>query len=455
MGVLLALSCAAQPVRTDPPLVPAANLVPATMLSGPLFSLASIVPVHNYLGQFQLQSNYGVFSVSGRRMLAVRESELAAIQALEQVNHTDAFQQALTQAAAAPVQLVHSALNNPTATVENIASGFGTILGRIGRVAEMGANAVADKASDLSNGSAQSPAAPAPAEVAGEPMPPRFIGDPFGYNKARREWAKKLDIDPYTTNPVLRPKLDQAAAASFAGSFAVDTAIGLVAAPLQYAVEFDNTVRDAVWNLPAIDLESRNQSRLASMGIDGRVVRDFFRNRWFTPTLQTALVTALEQFPSVAGRESVIRNATTVQGEVRARALINGLRALAAHQSTRERFNAITASGVLAVGTTTRGERVVAADLDYVWWNATAAEFARRPGLSEKRKTLLVTGAVDDDARRGLERTGWRGGEPGDDPVGTLSAMRPTTRRPHPRRRLSRGPACAARRAPRRTRCRC
>ncbi|MEP6941630.1 MAG: hypothetical protein ABI981_01765 [Betaproteobacteria bacterium] len=398
------LSCGAQPLQTEAPRVAVTDLLPESAVSGPLFSLPPIVPIQNYLGQFELRSTYGVFNVSGRRMLAVREAELPAIQALDQVNKTDAFQQSLTQAASAPVQLVRSAVTNPAGTVENLASGLGTIFGRIGRVAEVGVNAVVDKATDLSSGAQPSTAAPS----AGGPAPPLFTGDPFGYNKARREWAKKLNIDPYTTNPVLRPKLDQAAAASFAGSFAIDTALGLAAAPLQYAVEFDDTVRDSVWNVPAIDLQSRNQATLTAMGIDGRVVRDFFRNRWFTPTLQTALVTALEQFPGATGRESVIRDATTVEGEVRARALVNGVRALAVHQSSTGRFKSITASGVLVAGVALSGERVVAADLDYVWWNAQAAEFARRPGITERRKLVLVTGRVDEDARRGLERAGWR-----------------------------------------------
>ena len=106
--------------------------------------------------------------------------------------------------------------------------------------------------------SSSKPAA-APAQKTDEPGTAVLTGDPFGYNKSRREWAAKLGIDPYTTNPILRPKLDRAAAASFAGGFAIETAIGMVAAPVQYAVEFDASVRDSVWNLPVIDLQSRTR----------------------------------------------------------------------------------------------------------------------------------------------------------------------------------------------------
>ena len=40
--------------------------------------------------------------------------------------------------------------------------------------------------------------------------------------------------------------------------------------------------------------------------LEGRPVRDFFRNRYFTPTLQTALVVALESLGSVEGLKRFI-----------------------------------------------------------------------------------------------------------------------------------------------------
>ena len=147
-----------------------------------------------------------------------------------------------------------------------------------------------------------------------ESMPAPFTGDPFGYNKARRDWARQLNIDPYTSNPVLRPLLDNASAASFAGSFAINTAIGAVSMGANLVVGFDTDVRDAVWNQPAVDLARQNESRLLAMGVSGRTTRDFLRNRWFTPSLQTALVVALGKMGGIAGVESVILVASQVQG---------------------------------------------------------------------------------------------------------------------------------------------
>src|SRR5438046_6217603 len=97
--------------------------------------------------------------------------------------------------------------------------------------------------------------------------PPSFTDDPFGYNQARRQWAKKLEIDPYTTNPVLRPLLDNATSATFAGNFTVGLAVGAVAAPLKYASDFETTVRDSEWDQPPGDLAKGNAEKLQRIGV--------------------------------------------------------------------------------------------------------------------------------------------------------------------------------------------
>ncbi len=387
----------------DAPELAGANLAPAALLKGPLHSVAEPVRVENFMGRFDIDSPLGTFRVAGNSMLATRVHELAAIDALNQVNHTEAFQQALARSAAVPFQFVGSAVTNPVGTVENVATGIGTVLGRAGRLVTTSARAVGDSASDRHS---SEPRIEAPAAPDGEPVPPSFTGDPFGFNRARREWAKQLNIDPYTTNPVLRPRLDDAARATFAGNFAVNATIGLVVAPLQYAASFDSVVRESVWNLPVIDLVAQNERKLRAMGIEGRPVRDFFRNRWFTPTLQTALVLALEKLPKVKGRDSVIASASTVFGEVRARSFIGAVLLLAQHHRDAP-LATVRMSGIVAVGKSRDGELVVATDLDYVWWNAEAAEFAVRTDLAARHRVLLVSGSASTRAVEELGRKHW------------------------------------------------
>jgi len=385
------------------PTLAGSELAPAAMLKGPLHTVAEPIRLDGYFGRFAIESKFGQFSVLGVNMLGVRVHELQAIEALQQVQQSQAFQDALVRSAQAPVRFVQSAVTNPVQTVENVGQGLGTVIGRIGFFAQSSVQSMSDAAADRNAPPPPSQSAPPPA---GESVPSGFTGDPFGFNRARREWAQQLNIDPYTTNPVLRPLLDNAATASFAGSFAVNTALGAVSMPVNLVVEFDTTVRDKVWNTPAIDLARQSEATLLSLGVAGRTTRDFLRNRWFTPSLQTALVTALAKFGAIEGMESVIQVASQMQGETRARFLIESVRMLAKHREQGSRIAKLRMSTLVPIAVESDGTLVAAAAVDYVYWDKNTAEFAQRREFKGKRRVLLVAGPASATAKEAFAQAG-------------------------------------------------
>jgi len=395
---------AAQPKGTfeTPPVLAGTELVPAALLKGPLHTVAEPVKLDGYFGRFVIESKFGNFSVVGANMLGVRVNELQAIEVLQEVEKSQAFQDSLSRAAQAPIQFVQGAFTNPAGTVENVGQGLGNVLGRVGFLARSGAMSVADSTS----GAAAAPSGLPPAP-AGETIPSAFTGDPFGYNKARRDWARQLNIDPYTSNPVLRPLLDNASAASFAGSFAINTALGAVSMGANLVVGFDTDVRDAVWNQPAVDLARQNESRLLAMGVSGRTTRDFLRNRWFTPSLQTALVVALAKMGGIGGVESVIQVASRVQGETHVRFLVESVRMLGQYHGKESRLVKLRMSGMVPVGIAEDGTPVIAAAIDYAYWDKAAAEFVQRKELKGKRRILLIAGIASDRAKQEFGKAGW------------------------------------------------
>jgi hypothetical protein len=404
-GALVATKALAAQPRGGFEAVPAlagSDLAPAALLKGPLHTVAEPIAMEGFFGRFVIESKYSKFSVLGANMLGVRVNELRAIETLQEVQKSQAFQDSLVRAASAPVQLVQSAVTDPLGTVETVGQGLGNVLGRIGFLARSGAQSVADSTSSASPAEPGLPPAPS-----GEAMPSAFTGDPFGYNKARRDWARQLNIDPYTSNPVLRPLLDNASAASFAGSFAINTAIGAVSMGANLVIGFDTDVRDAVWNNPPVDLARQNEARLLAMGVSGRATRDFLRNRWFTPSLQTALLIALTHLGSVAEVESVIRVASQVQGETRVRFVVESVRMLGQYHEKEARLARLRMSNMVPVGIADDGTLVVVAAIDYAYWDQAAAEFAQRKELKGKRRVLLVAGSASERAKREFEKAGW------------------------------------------------
>jgi hypothetical protein len=389
------------------PAVAGSELANSTLLSGASHSVAQPVQIENNFGRFVIDAKVGKFSVLGVNMLGVRASELQAIETLQKVQQDSAFTDALAKSASQIAGFAKAAVTEPGQTVENIGKGVGTVFGRLGYLAHSGANYVSDQASDLTSSDKkakpQTKAAPQ-----GEPEPPSFIGDPLGYNMARREWAKKLNIDPYTSNPVLRPLLNDAAAATFAGNFGVTATLGVVLIPIQYAYELDDTVRQSVWNKPAVDLEKENEAKLLDLGVAPRTVRELLRNKWFTPTLQTALVARLEVFGKMPGMEEVVTLAAATHGETRARFFLESLAMLANHHSKVERFSRLKMSQIVPIGVTANKSIVVAVAIDYGTWDKDTAAFMQRSTFNAPKKTLLVAGKLSPLAQSNISKAGWQ-----------------------------------------------
>jgi hypothetical protein len=387
------------------PSLPGSELVRAQLLKGPFHKVAEPVKVEGHLGRFVIESKFGSFSVHGANLLATRVSELQAIEELQKVQKDSAFTDALAKSAGGVAKFAESAVTDPGKTVENVGKGVGTVLGRAGQLVKSGVDYSGDKASDLTgSGSKPQPKT----ALGGEPEPPSFTGDPLGYNKARREWSKKLNIDPYTSNPVLRTLLDDASAASFAGNFAVNLTLGAVAGPVQYTYSFDETMRDSVWNKPVLDLEKENQEKLLALGVAGRTVRDLLRNKWFTPTLQTALVARLAVLGKMDGIESVVSTAAVTLGEARARFLLESVAMLVTYHQKEGRLAKIRMSNLVPSGVTADGAVIAALAIDYGVWSEDAAAFAQRKELAAASRTLLVAGNLSPRAKQELERIGWK-----------------------------------------------
>jgi hypothetical protein len=143
------------------------------------------------------------------------------------------------------------------------------------------------------------------------------------------------------------------------------------------------------------------------MRVSGRTTRDFLRNRWFTPSLQTALVLALPKLGDVSGAESVIHVASQVQGETRVRFLVESVRMLGEFQKKDYGVAKLRMSGMVPLGIAGDRTLVAAAAIDYAYWDETAAEFAQSKELKAKRRILLVAGAASERTRQEFEKAGW------------------------------------------------
>jgi hypothetical protein len=228
--------------------------------------------------------------------------------------------------------------------------------------------------------------------------------DAFGYDDRRRQLAKEIGVDPYTTNPVLRKQLDDIAWAAFAGGLGTTALKSMV--PGSMVVGTSAMLTDWVYDTPPGDLKVRNEKALLAMGVSQEAVDQLLRHPWYTLTRQSRLVLALERLDGVTGRADVMPLVLTVASEGQARFVVGSVEMLARYHEKVARLATVQVLGTV-VARTEGGTLLVPGSLDLLAWTPTIDHFVRRPDLKAATKVLWLSGQATPRARRELERLGW------------------------------------------------
>jgi hypothetical protein len=371
------------------PTLPARDLVPASLLSGDGFHVDKQVPTDGLMAHFTIQSDVGTFPANSIEMLRIRVAEIPAIQQLTKTSKTQVFAQSLAENAARPVQAAGQMVMNPVETIQGIPAGVGRFFGRVG----LGAQKIEEAATQpASNGQAL--------EATGQ-----ATRDVFGYEQERRGLAKKLNVDPYTTNPVLSKQLDDFALAAFRAHVAVTTSMS-VFIPGSMAITATRVVAQWVWDKPKADLIVQNQQGLQALGVSDAQIKAFQSNPVFPLSVQTAFVANLGALPGVPGRAQAAALASTARSEVQARFLTDSIGMLARYHQTQTPIARLLVRKAI-IGQDRNGAIVAQAPVDYVSWIQDVSYFANRPDLRSRRRTLWITGQFSPLAKKNFETLGW------------------------------------------------
>jgi len=389
----LVLALAAIAVAADyekPPVLPAKDIVPATILAGKGYTIDAKVPTDGLLGRYTIRSAAGTFQAHGLEMLAVRVPELAAIQHLKGVSRSKLFLTSARNAAEKPVKAAVNIVTHPKETIQGLPAGLGRFFDRV----QSGANRIAEAASSTEPGEDR-----AGAILMGGGTAAR---DALGYEQERRALARELKVDPYTTNPVLAKQLDDVAWVSFTGRLGVNTIMS-VAVPGSMAITATKFANDLVWDTPRGDLIVRNETVLKELEVPEKSARAFMKNAAIPLSVKTDLVQGIEKLEHVKGRAAVVTLASTARSEEQARFLATAVDMLGKAHDLEE----VTATGTI-VGREKGGGLVVPAPVDYVSWTERVARFADRDDLKAAQRTIWLTGKMSPRARSEFEQRGWQ-----------------------------------------------
>ena len=380
----------------QPPIINATQLLPESALSGPGFHVEQQVPTNGAMGQYTIvadasvfQDDAGTYQVESLDLLKIRLSEIPAIAYLENVSKTGVFANALAQSAARPVAAAANMVVHPMDTVTGLPSGIGNLFGRV----SLGVGQIASTASNSFGSGA------AAGQTANATM------TALGYDQVRRDLARKLHVDPYSSNPILTKKLNSVAWVMFSARMTVSAA--MMAVPGSIIISAVTFTNDMVYQKPKGDLIIFVQNKLQSFGLSQKEIVSFISNSAIPISLQVSAVEDLDALGDIPGRRAAAVSLGNLMTEYQARFLATSLHMLNQWGQQKSPITRIQAPGVL-VARDQNGTVIVPAPVDYVSWTPRIAGFVTSPELLNlHHRVLWIPTKMTLLAHQQLEASGW------------------------------------------------
>jgi hypothetical protein len=404
VGRALVIVCGAALLAAEgdegPPRLRAADVLPASQLKGPHHAVADAVTTPAFFHQFTLTSAYGTFTAEGRSEVPVRASEIEALASLDEVSKTEVFLSAAGQSVLNVGKGAASVVTDPAGTAKGFGAGvkrFGVNLGRRTQRAVEG-DGNADEAPE--GGAKQQDDAKNDSAVQSG------MKGALGVTGAMRRWAKKLNVDPYTTNPVLRKALEDIGKVDTAGSIATKVVL-----PVPAAVGMTATVGDLVWGKDPEEVRKINEQRLRELGVSDPIARQLFTSSVFTLTAQTRLVAALHA-TRAKGSADYVESAVAAKTAREALFFVESAELLRAWHA-RSPVTAVLTDSRALVALTSGKRAVVLLPLDWLRWTVKSADVLREIGsrasheLGASGMDLVLTGKATERMTRTLGQLGY------------------------------------------------
>jgi hypothetical protein len=377
------------------------EVLPASMLKGPHYTVAADAPTDGYFHDFKIQSDYGAMEAEGKTLLVVRLREVDALGKLADVSKSEVFLKAAGTSVVNVGKGVASVVTDPSGTAKGMGAGikrFGTNLGRKAKRA-------GDDAADAVKKDDDKPSSE-PEKSTGE-KGEAAANSVLGVNKAGRRWAQKVGADPYTTNAVLRKALEDIGRVDAAGGIAAKVVV-----PIPTFVSTTASVGGMVWGKDPEELLKMNEQRLEALAVDKKTAGAFFKAKPFTLTYQTAFIDSLFTVKP-KGAASYVDTATEADTEREALFFTESALMLKTFAATSP-VTAILSDSRAMVAGTKDGRAVVLLPVDYVRWTqafekaATDVASRARSELGAQKLELKLSGKVSPLARTKITALGYK-----------------------------------------------
>jgi hypothetical protein len=400
--------------------VSASSILEPGLLKGEYYTVKESVTVEGYMNHYNVDSDFGPFSVTGDWALKKLLHEIDAIAELKKMTSlstgTDAAVGVVVDTGKSVVNLV----TNPVDSAKGMSAGVSRFFKRNVRTAKNVSGEVTETVTESISGDEQSDEEikaddeTVAADDSGEEDDPglstQLASSFLGVGKAHRELARELKVDPYSDNAVLQEELNRVAKIS--GSVGTLTNFLI---PIPSVVGTAANIGDMVWSLSPTDLLIQNEEKLKELGYSDDLIQTFFSNWVFSPTMQTALVAALASLDSAKGREVLLNIANAAETRIEGQFIVRSSLFAKIYHETVEPIAELMSqpNGLIPAAITASGDGLIIAPVDQLLWTQELASAMQRMtqlindhGATDEH-LMWVEGRISELALAQLSAAGW------------------------------------------------
>ena len=387
---LVGSSIYAQSNYEAPPPLEAGKILPASIASGPNYRVEQRVVNDGLMNTYRITSTFGTFEAHSDAELAKRIQEIGAIAKLKDLERSKEFGKGIASTAGNVVEGTKSLVTKPVETVSGAVQGVGAMLRRTGD------------------------------SMFGDPKS-RYEDDALksvsGVSQNKREFAARMNVDPYSSNEVLQEALTRVARASAAGNIVTAGALAAVGGGAGTAISVtggSQTLNEMLKRMPPTDIRRMNREKLQKMNVSSDLIDLFNGNSNFSPTYQMLFVDALERLSGVSGREILVKSAIAADSDALAMLRQRQARMLAGFHEKVQPLQSLSAAGNAIAARARDGKVIVAVPVDYVVWTdsvgngASTATAQLQASAGSAARELWIGGGLTPLARKELEGRGWK-----------------------------------------------
>lgn len=368
-------------------IVTASEILTPEWLSGPHHKVREQVTLRGPHYYFDVDSDYGTFSVQGMAMLRRLVREIQAIERMSATKRTKAFKDALSDTALVPFGEFKDFILHPQDTLGGIVKGAAAFV-------QSTTASLTQKRSEYED---------------------RYIEALVTVSKYKRKYASQLAIDVYSSNPKTQEEMNRLGWAAALGNWSPAAVLYPFtgAAKIIYsAFSWSDTLNRLITEEAPDKLRFHNNRLMTAMAIPEELRKEFLSHPFYSPRHQTVIVGSLDIMKETLGKEQFIRQALAAKSEIDAFTFQQLAELLAGFHKTQAPIAKIFEHKGIPVGYTHEKELVMMLPADIGRWTPFSKNIFTEFGseMSEEaaihKKILWITGTATEKFKQNMARLG-------------------------------------------------